>query len=126
MSEIQRPPQKIGAIVFERRVYSGPLGDGFTDFEFRAVGPNLEMKRNHVGPEVRPSHDFQVVPDFSMLERQITGTVTENLDVVKFVEAPPGSGNFVRTVVQETHQVPVFADVAVVIKHPYKGQFFGL
>lgn len=126
MSEIQRPPQKIGAIVFERQVYSGPSGDGFIDFEYRAVGSNLEMKQTHVGPEARPSHDYQVVPDISRLESQITGTTQENLDVVKYVETPPGSGNFIRIIVQETHQVAVFGDVLVVSKHPYKAQFFGL
>lgn len=122
----QQLPVKVGDTVFERHVYRSPQGDGQIDFEYRVVGGELEMKQTHVGAENRPSHDFQVIPDVVRTERQQTGTTPELADVVKYVETPPGSGNFQRVIVQETINVPVYGDVQVTDKHPYKARFFGL
>jgi len=126
-NESQRPDDKVGNIVFERHVYSGPQGDGFIDFEYKKIGLDMLKKVTHVGPEARPSHDYEVVADENFTERQQTGTTPVLVDVVTYVESTPGSGIFdQRIITQETHNQPVYSDVAVVRKHPYKAKHFAL
>lgn len=117
---------KVGDVVLERHVYLGPQGHGYIDFEYRMNGQDIEKKVTHVGVENRPSHDFQVVPDETRTERQITGTTQETMDVVKEVETPVGSGQYQRIIVQEQHSLPVYSDVQVTYKHPYKAKHFGV
>lgn len=126
--EQQRPPDKIGNIVFERHVYEGPSGFGLIDYQYRIQPTDkLMQSANHIGPENRASHGFVEILDVTRNVRTQTGTIPVLMDVVKFVESIPGSGNFdLRIIVQETHNQPVFTDVPTIVKHPYKARFFGL
>ena len=119
-------PNKVADIVSERNVYTGPLGDGYTDVQYRMVGDDIECKKTHVGPEARTTHDWTVVADKNETESQQTSTRSETMDVVKIVETVADSGEFdKRITVEETYNQPVYTDVAVVTKHPYKARFFG-
>ena len=118
--------EKIGSIVYETHVYQSPLGPGSIQYEYRKSGQDMERKKTHVGPEAIADEDWTVVPDVTVDEQQQTGTTTENLDVWRQVENPPGSGTFERVLTQETHQVPVYSTVQVTYKHPYKAKHFGL
>lgn len=48
---------------YQRHVYSGPLGDGYTDIWTKVVDGKTYMKCTHVGPENRQSHDWKEVVD---------------------------------------------------------------
>lgn len=126
--ENQRPDDKVGNHVFERHTYSGPLGDGYIDYDYKINGADkLMVKADHFGPEARESHGYKEIPDVIEIEKQQSGTVPVLMDVVKMVETTPGSGIFdKRIIVQETYDQPVYSDVQVVRKHPYKAKHFGL
>lgn len=124
--KVQVKAEKIGSIVYETYIYRSPRGDGELQYEYRKSGTDMERKLTHVGPEPIASYDWQVVTDQTVTEKQQTGTTNETLDVVKYVETAPGSGILQRIVVQEQHSVPVYSNVQVVVKHPYKALYFGL
>lgn len=45
----------------ERHVYSGPLGSGYLDYEYKTENGVNYIKCTHVGPENRPSFDWRIL-----------------------------------------------------------------
>ena len=119
------PKKDPDEIVRETHVYSGPLGDGYIEYEYRMVGDAIERKANHVGPENRvfPS-GWNEVGDLDTTEVQQTGTVEEDIDEV--IETIEPGGEIKKKVKRVRVEVPVYGEVLVTRKHPYKNKFYGV
>jgi hypothetical protein len=60
------PTKQPDGTIYERHVYSGPQGDGYTDIYRREKEDgSFEIKRIHVGPEDRPSDDDFIPVDLA-------------------------------------------------------------
>jgi hypothetical protein len=62
-------PHKVDGIIYEREVHSGPLGDGYSDFQYRLQGNKLQYKVKHFSLEDRPD-----VLDWTEIEDLPNGT----------------------------------------------------
>ena len=126
------PHKDEDGIVRQRDVYQGPKGDGYIDYEYRYTEGKLEYKGVHVGPESRSvPKDWTEIADYVTTERQQTGVKEEQIDEVVTIvdEDDPGSptaSNTTQTVERKTVQVPVYSDVEVTRKHPYKERFYNV
>lgn len=65
-------PYKDGDVVKERHVYSGSMGEGYFDIEYKLEDGKLMKKVTHTGAEARESHDWKEVP---MQEKTVEATV---------------------------------------------------
>lgn len=56
----------VDGILYEREVYSGKFGDGYTESQYRLQGGKLEYIMRHYGPEDRPEvSDWTEIPDLN-------------------------------------------------------------
>ena len=119
-------------IVRETHVYKTPQGqEGYIEYEYRMVGNKLQYRGNHVGTEARniPT-TWTEIPDQVEIQRQQTGVEDKEVDEVLEIidptdtEPDPLKKKKVKIIERKTVQVPVYSDVEVTVKHPYKDRFF--
>lgn len=112
-------------IVRETHVYSGPLGEGYIDYEYRAVGEKLEVRASHVGPETRVVPlSWTEIEDRTEIVKQETSKESKQIDeVIEVIDATDPKKKE-KKIERKTVEVPVYSDVEVVREHPYKKEFF--
>ena len=130
------PSKGLDDIVRETHNYRSPSGEeGYIEWEWRMNGKKLENKATHFGAEERIVPTIWTeVPDELQMEKQETGSAEELIEeVIETLKLDKDTGLPVekdgetvkkKTVKQVTVTVPVYSDVEVTTKHPYKDRFF--
>ena len=90
-------PTKLNDTVIERHVYTGQLGEGFIDIEYRISGQKLEVKFDHHGPEQR-----NIVNEWKEIKEKTIPAVTDP-DTTEITEPEKKEKNPIRLILDGTH-----------------------